>query len=125
MHRGSLSRRHPSAALAAVVAALAALAALLVATTPAQAATSGALRGVASNRCLDVLGADQTDGTYLQIYDCWGGTNQQWQWSGSRLVARHSGKCLDVVGSGTGDGVDVSVYTCHSGTNQQWTRVTS
>ncbi|HLL36398.1 MAG TPA: RICIN domain-containing protein, partial [Streptomyces sp.] len=77
MYRGSFSRRHPSGVLAAVVAALAALAAMLVA-APAQAASSGTLRGVGSGRCLDVQGAGQANGTYLQIYDCWGGTNQQW-----------------------------------------------
>ncbi len=60
-----------------VLAALVAPAATLVA-NPAPAATSGALRGAGSGRCLDVPGASQTDGTNLQIRDCWSGTNQQW-----------------------------------------------
>ncbi|MFJ5994713.1 RICIN domain-containing protein, partial [Streptomyces sp. NPDC092370] len=73
MHRRSFSRKHPSAVLAATVAALVALAATLLA-SPAQAATTSAVRGVASNRCLDVPGASQTDGTNVQIWDCNGGT---------------------------------------------------
>jgi ricin-type beta-trefoil lectin protein len=59
------------------------------------------VRGVGSNRCLDV------PNSYLQ------------------LVARHSGKCLDVAGAGTGDGVDIQQYTCGGGTNQQWSRTVS
>ncbi|WP_205328666.1 non-reducing end alpha-L-arabinofuranosidase family hydrolase, partial [Glycomyces sp. YM15] len=39
---------------------------------------SGQLRGTGSNRCLDVPNQSTTDGTQLQIYDCWTGANQQW-----------------------------------------------
>ncbi|WP_225102033.1 non-reducing end alpha-L-arabinofuranosidase family hydrolase [Streptomyces sp. CoH27] len=77
MRRGSSSRRHPSVVLAAVVAALAALAAMLVA-APAQAASSGALRGVGSGRCLDVTGSGTANGTAAQIWTCNGGSNQKW-----------------------------------------------
>ncbi|OIJ92792.1 alpha-L-arabinofuranosidase [Streptomyces monashensis] len=63
--------------LAAVAAALVSLAAMPVA-SPAQAATSGALRGVGSGRCLDVPGAGQTDGTSPQIRTCHGAGNQKW-----------------------------------------------
>jgi hypothetical protein len=37
---------------------------------------TGVLRGVGSNRCLDVPNASQTDGTYLDIWDCGSGANQ-------------------------------------------------
>jgi hypothetical protein len=47
--------------------------------TPAQAATTGALRGTGSGRCLDVSGAGRTDGTNVQIRDCRSGTDQQRQ----------------------------------------------
>ncbi|MFG2129716.1 non-reducing end alpha-L-arabinofuranosidase family hydrolase [Streptomyces sp. NPDC048751] len=119
MRRGSTSRRHPSVVLAAVVAALAALAAILVA-APAQAASSGALRGVGSGRCLDVPGASQTDGTYLQIYDCWGGTNQQWTLTDSNQLTVYGNKCLDVPGHATTAGTRVQIWTCSGGANQQW-----
>jgi hypothetical protein len=119
MPTASFSRRHPSAALAAVLAALTALAALLVA-TPAQAASSGALRGVGSNRCLDVVGGVQTDGTALQLYDCWGGTNQQWTLTDAKQLTVYGNKCLDVPGHATTSGTKVQIWTCSGGANQQW-----
>ncbi|MEU1295217.1 non-reducing end alpha-L-arabinofuranosidase family hydrolase [Streptomyces sp. NPDC005840] len=119
MRRGSFSRRHPSAVLATVVAALAVLATMLVA-APAQAASSGALRGVGSGRCLDVPGASQTDGTYLQIYDCWDGTNQQWTLTDSNQLTVYGTKCLDVPGHATTAGTRVQIWTCSGGANQQW-----
>ncbi|WP_433456059.1 non-reducing end alpha-L-arabinofuranosidase family hydrolase [Streptomyces sp. CA-142005] len=119
MPRGSSRRGHTPAALAVVAAVLAALAAMLV-VTPAQAATSGALRGIGSNRCLDVPGASQTDGTYLQIYDCWGGTNQQWTLTDSNQLTVYGTKCLDVPGHATAPGTRVQIWTCSGGANQQW-----
>ena len=119
MHRRRFSRRHLSAVLAAVVAALVALAAMLVA-SPAQAATTGALRGVGSGRCLDVPNSSQTDGTYLQIYDCSGGTNQQWTLTASNQLTVYGNKCLDVPGHATAAGTRVEIWTCNGGTNQQW-----
>ncbi|MFF9280439.1 non-reducing end alpha-L-arabinofuranosidase family hydrolase [Streptomyces griseosporeus] len=119
MPRGSFRRRHTPAALAVVTAVLAALAALLVA-TPAQAATSGPLRGVGSNRCIDVPGASQTDGTSLQLYDCWGGTNQQWTLTDSNQLTVYGSKCLDVPGHATTAGTRVQIWSCSGGANQQW-----
>ncbi|MCG8964982.1 non-reducing end alpha-L-arabinofuranosidase family hydrolase [Streptomyces sp. CL12-4] len=119
MRRRSFSRRHPSVVLAAVVGALAALAAMLVA-TPAQAASTGALRGVGSNRCLDVPGAGQTNGTALQIYDCWGGTNQQWTLTDSNQLTVYGNSCLDVPDHATTAGTRVQIWACSGGANQQW-----
>lgn len=111
MHSGNFSRRHLSVVLAAAVAALVALAALLVA-NPAQAATSGALRGVGAGRCLDVPDAAQADGTYLQIYDCWSGSNQQWTLTDSNQLTVYGSKCLDVPGHATASGTRVQIWSC-------------
>jgi uncharacterized membrane protein len=116
MHRRIFSRRHLSMVLAALVAS----AATLVATAPAQAATSGALRGVGSGRCLDVPGAGQADGTNLQIWDCHGGTNQQWTLTDSNQLTVYGNKCLDVPGHATTPGTRVQIWTCSGGANQQW-----
>ncbi|MGW2572758.1 non-reducing end alpha-L-arabinofuranosidase family hydrolase [Streptomyces sp. NPDC001537] len=113
------SRRHRSVVLAAVVAALVSLAAMLVA-NPAQAATSGALRGTGSGRCLDVPNAGQADGTLLQIWDCTGGTNQQWTLTDSSQLTVYGNKCLDVPGHATTAGTRVEIWSCNGGTNQQW-----
>ncbi|MFF0458845.1 non-reducing end alpha-L-arabinofuranosidase family hydrolase [Streptomyces mexicanus] len=119
MHTGRFSRGHPSAVLGAAVAVLAALAAMLV-VTPAQAATSGTLRGVGSGRCLDVLGGSQDNGTSLQIYDCWGGTNQQWTLTDDHQLSVYGNKCLDVPGHATAPGTRVQIWSCSGGANQQW-----
>ncbi|GJF33667.1 extracellular exo-alpha-L-arabinofuranosidase [Kitasatospora sp. NE20-6] len=119
MPRRSSSRRQLSVVLTAMVAAVVALAAMLVA-GPAQAATSGALRGVASGRCLDVSNASQSDGALLQIYDCSGGTNQLWtSTSGSQLTV-YGNKCLDVPGHATTAGTRVQIWACSGAANQQW-----
>ncbi|MET8541967.1 non-reducing end alpha-L-arabinofuranosidase family hydrolase [Kitasatospora sp. NPDC004799] len=119
MHRRNPHRRRLPAVLTAAVAAVAALAAMLVA-APAQAATSGALRGVASGRCLDVQNAGRTDGTALQIYDCSNGANQLWTAaSGDRLTV-YGDKCLDVPGHATTAGTRVQIWACSGAANQQW-----
>jgi hypothetical protein len=105
--------------LAAVLAALVSLAALLV-VGPAQAATTSAVRGVGSGRCLDVPGASQTDGTFLQIWDCTGAANQQWTLTDSNTLTVYGTKCLDVPGHATTAGTKVEIWSCNGGTNQQW-----
>ncbi|ULR52234.1 non-reducing end alpha-L-arabinofuranosidase family hydrolase [Streptomyces deccanensis] len=119
MHRRSFSRKHPSAVLAGAVTALAALAATLVA-SPAQAATTSAVRGVASGRCLDVSGANQADGTNVQIWDCHSGTNQQWTLTDNNQLTVYGNKCLDVPGHATTAGTRPVLWSCNGGTNQQW-----
>jgi endo-1,4-beta-xylanase len=83
----------------------------------------GELRGVGSNRCLDVPGQTTQTGTQLQIWDCWGGSNQQWTHTSSGELTVYSGgstRCLDAEGAGTANGTAVIIWTCHGGTNQQW-----
>ncbi|MBW8821608.1 MAG: RICIN domain-containing protein, partial [Streptomyces sp.] len=103
MRRRRMRRGRLAAVLTAMVAAVVAAATMFVA-TPAQADTSGALRGVGSGRCLDVPGASQTDGTYTQIWDCNGAANQQWTLTGSNQLTVYGGKCLDVPGHATAAG---------------------
>ncbi|MDD1059989.1 ricin-type beta-trefoil lectin domain protein, partial [Streptomyces cocklensis] len=119
MRRGRFRHRHLFAALASMLATVGVVAAMLVA-NPAQAATSGALRGAGSGRCLDVPNASQTDGTYLQIYDCSGGTNQQWTLTSSNQLTVYGNKCLDVPGHATTAGTRVQIWSCSGGANQQW-----
>ncbi|MEY9995527.1 hypothetical protein ABIE67_007559 [Streptomyces sp. V4I8] len=119
MPRRSFSPRRPSTVLAAAVAALAALAALLVA-GPAQAATTSDVRGVDSGRCLDVEGFSQTDGANVHIWDCHGGTNQQWTLTDSNQLTVYGNKCLDVRGGATTSGTPVQIWTCNGSDNQQW-----
>ncbi|MFI1812848.1 non-reducing end alpha-L-arabinofuranosidase family hydrolase [Streptomyces sp. NPDC020422] len=112
-------RGHPAAALAAVVAVLVSLAAMLAA-GPAQAATSGALRGVGSGRCLDVPGGTRTEGTNPQVWDCHGGTNQRWTLTDDKQLTVYGDRCLDVPGHATTAGTRPVIWSCNGGTNQQW-----
>ncbi len=82
--------------------------------------STGVLRGVASGRCLDVPSASQSDGTYLQIWDCSGGANQQWTLTSANQLTVYGGKCLDVPGHATTAGTRVEIWTCNGGANQQW-----
>ncbi|MEV6872866.1 non-reducing end alpha-L-arabinofuranosidase family hydrolase [Amycolatopsis sp. NPDC051128] len=120
MNRGSISRRRRS--LIATLAAVTVTAALGVTlgANEALADATGALRGVGSSRCLDVQNASQNDGALLQIYDCSGGTSQQWTSTDAGLLTVFGGKCLDVPGSATTAGTRVQIWTCHGGANQQW-----
>ncbi|PNG16880.1 alpha-L-arabinofuranosidase [Streptomyces cahuitamycinicus] len=105
--------------LAAAVAVMTSLAALIVA-SPAQAATTGDVRGVDSGRCLDVAGFSQTDGANVHIWDCHGGTNQKWTLTDSAQLTVYGNKCLDARNGGTTPGTPVQIWTCTGTENQQW-----
>jgi hypothetical protein len=90
-------------------------------TPPAGGGTAGVLRGVPSNRCLDVPGRATTNGTLLSIWDCNGGTNQQWTALSNGALQVYATKCLDVPGHATTAGTRVQIWDCNGGANQQWT----
>jgi hypothetical protein len=78
------------------------------------------LRGVGSNRCLDVPNASTADGTQVAIWDCNGGSNQSWTLTASRQLTVYGTKCLEVAGSSTSAGAAVQIATCTGAANQQW-----
>ncbi|MGK3208910.1 endo-1,4-beta-xylanase [Amycolatopsis sp. MEPSY49] len=83
-----------------------------------------ALRAVAANRCLDVPSSSTTAGTALQIWDCHGGTNQQWTRTSSGTLTVYSGstqRCLDTAGGGPAAGTAAVIANCTGGTGQKWT----
>jgi hypothetical protein len=89
--------------------------------TPGGGGTSGVLRGTASNRCLDVPGLATANGTFLDIWDCNSGSNQQWTALSNGELQVYGNKCLDVPGGATAAGTKVEIWDCNDGTNQQWT----
>ncbi|KAJ7624304.1 ricin B lectin domain-containing protein [Mycena polygramma] len=77
---------------------------------------------VYGDKCIDVTGGVNADGTKLQIWTCVeGSTNQQWtsvtdgtfQWSGTN-------KCIDLTGGAITDGTQLQIWTCTDGPNQKW-----
>ncbi|NUR59933.1 MAG: GDSL family lipase [Catenulispora sp.] len=82
--------------------------------------TTSAITGVASGRCVDVPGATQTLGTQVQLWDCIGGTNQQWTATSAGELRVYGSDCLDAYGQGTTAGTKVAIWSCNGQTNQQW-----
>jgi Ricin-type beta-trefoil lectin domain/Glycosyl hydrolases family 43 len=88
--------------------------------TGGTAGSPAVVRGVASNRCLDVPNNSTTNGTQVDIWDCNGGSNQAWTLTSSKELQVYGSKCLDVAGAATAAGTKVEIYDCNGGTNQQW-----
>ncbi|KAJ7463161.1 ricin B lectin domain-containing protein, partial [Mycena latifolia] len=74
------------------------------------------------DKCIDVTGGVNADGTKLQIWMCSGNTNQQWvsvtdstlQWAGTD-------KCIDLTDGKITDGNGLQIWTCDSmNFNQRW-----
>jgi endo-1,4-beta-xylanase len=76
--------------------------------------------GSASGRCVDVPNASTTNGTQVQLYDCWGGSNQRFTYTSSKQLMVYGNKCLDANGQGTSNGTAVIIWDCNGQPNQQW-----
>jgi hypothetical protein len=82
--------------------------------------TGGTLR-VFGNKCLDVPGGVDRDGTRLQIWDCRpGNANQQWVRQGRTLVWAGRGKCVDIPFGVAFAGARVQIAACSSNIAQVW-----
>ncbi|MFG1602669.1 PQQ-dependent sugar dehydrogenase [Actinoplanes sp. NPDC049265] len=94
---------------------------LTVVRTPAEAATGVPVIGVASGRCLDVVGESQADKARVNIFDCKGTANQAWTFTAAgELRVYDPPKCLDVAGQATTSPAVAQIYTCNGGANQKW-----
>lgn len=86
------------------------------------APVSGPLHAVGAGKCLDVPGASQTNDTVTDIWDCNGGGNQNWTYTGGDQLTVYGGaKCLDAANNQTTPGTPVEIWDCNGGANQQWT----
>jgi hypothetical protein len=89
--------------------------------------TNPGIRGQFSNRCVDNYNRDTTLGALVRLYDCNGGTAQQWEFNyraaGSyyEIRNRNTGTCLDDLNSSTATNADVGLYTCNGSNAQRWT----
>ncbi|WP_436535856.1 ricin-type beta-trefoil lectin domain protein [Actinoplanes sp. HUAS TT8] len=79
---------------------------------------TGEIRGAGANRCLDVNGQSQSDGTLVQIWDCNGGANQRWTATSGNQLTVYGTKCLDA--PNTSAGTQVRIWSCTGGAGQQW-----
>ena len=74
------------------------------------------------DKCLDDPGFISDDGTWLQLWTCSGGKNQQWVYEQGSHVIRLAGtnKCIDNAGGNVGAGTRPVIWTCNGKLNQQW-----
>ncbi|MFF2045371.1 ricin-type beta-trefoil lectin domain protein [Kitasatospora sp. NPDC058170] len=86
--------------------------------SPVPAGPVGQISGYA-NKCVDVRGGSNANGTPVQIWDCLGNSSQAWK-IGADGTLRALGKCLDVKGGGTGNATVVQTYDCNGSGAQQW-----
>lgn len=119
------SRRQEARPRRSVIAAvISVLLALVLTATPlaATAAVPGAsIRGLASGRCLDVVGISTAPGTRVQIYDCSTGANQKWTLTPAGELRTYDGtRCLDVAAHAKTSGARVQIFGCNGGANQRW-----
>ncbi|MBP8532288.1 glycoside hydrolase family 97 protein [Streptomyces sp. MK37H] len=82
---------------------------------------TGFLKDSESGLCADVLGAGQTDGAKVGLWDCNGGTNQTWSADSAGRLTVYGTKCLQAKDGGTADGTALQIKDCNSTAAQQWT----
>jgi hypothetical protein len=79
------------------------------------------LISAATDKCLDVPDKATDNGTPVTIFDCNGGSNQQWTATAAGELRVYGTKCLDAHLASTQPGTVVEIHDCHGGANQQWT----
>ncbi|MHC5905496.1 ricin-type beta-trefoil lectin domain protein [Streptomyces sp. S6] len=80
---------------------------------------TGRIVGQQSGRCVDIGGSSTANGTQAQLWDCNGGTNQQWTYSTGKQLMVYGNKCLGV-GSAAANGTPAAIFDCTGQPDQQW-----
>jgi glucosylceramidase len=75
-------------------------------------------------KCVDIAGANTTNGTQLQLFTCNGSSAQSWTVATNGTL-QALGKCMDVSGGATANGTKVQLWDCNGSGAQQWTHTTS
>ena len=65
-------------------------------------------------------GASTTNGTQVQLWDCHGGTNQQWTYTAGRQLRSTARSAWTPTAGAPTNGTQVAIWDCHGGANQQW-----
>ena len=80
---------------------------------------SARLRNANAGRCLDVPNLSQANGTQVALWDCNGGTNQQWTPTAAKQLQVYGTKCLTAAGGSPG--AKAVIGDCAADPAQQWT----
>ncbi|QQQ78844.1 ricin-type beta-trefoil lectin domain protein [Saccharothrix sp. 6-C] len=81
--------------------------------------SAGGIVSAWHGKCVDVPNRDFTDGRRLVVWDCTGGTNQQWEATGGTLRMQND-MCMDVAWGSTANGAAVQVARCSGNPAQQF-----
>ncbi|ASW55227.1 arabinofuranosidase catalytic domain-containing protein [Plantactinospora sp. KBS50] len=121
-HPWSIHPRRRSAVLGALVLTLvvAGLALATQARVAVAAPGPNSIVGAQSGRCIDVPNGSTTNGTQVQLYDCWSTSGQSWTYTSGKQFQVYGNKCLDAYGQGTSNGTQVIIWDCNGQSNQQW-----
>ncbi|MGW1622082.1 RICIN domain-containing protein [Streptomyces sp. NPDC002172] len=76
------------------------------------------ITGQQSGRCLDIDNSTTANGTQAQLWDCNGGSNHRWTYSGGKQLVVYGNKCLGV-GRSTGSGSPAAIWDCSGQAGQQ------
>src|SRR5579884_2261488 len=95
--------------------------------SPALNARAVEIQDAQSGRCLDADTATiGSNGTKVQLWDCWGGQNQRWHLNlvpgrNTNITNSQSLRCLDADTATIGaNGTKVQLWDCWGGQNQNW-----
>jgi hypothetical protein len=69
--------------------------------------------------CVDVTGGSNANGTAVEVWDCNGGSNQQWT-VGADGTLRSLGKCMEAAGGATSPGTPIELDDCNGTGSQVW-----
>ncbi len=86
------------------------------------------IRSAAWPQCVDVPSGARTNGTTLQSWSCYGGSNQQFVVPAPGTtgpIHSASGLCLDALSGGSQNGEVVGLWACNGWVHQQWTVTTN
>ncbi|HET8707471.1 MAG TPA: ricin-type beta-trefoil lectin domain protein [Pseudomonadales bacterium] len=75
-----------------------------------------------AGKCMDLAGANTAKGTAVQLWDCHGGTNQQWRLTDFGLLIGMGNKCIDLAGGNLQSGTRAVIADCSGAPTQQWRR---
>jgi len=88
-------------------------------TTTGGGGAGQAIISTMNNKCIDVPGANFSDGVLVQMYTCNGTNAQRWNHVNGQLQTSN-GKCLDAAGGGTANNTQIQIVGCHDHPAQQF-----
>ncbi|MEU4443288.1 beta-1,3-glucanase family protein [Actinosynnema sp. NPDC050801] len=86
---------------------------------PPPAGPAGSIVSAWHGKCVDVPNWNFADGQRLVVWDCTGGTNQEWEATGGTLRTRND-MCMDVAWGSTANGAPVQIARCSGNAAQQF-----